>query len=176
MKRFSLVVFALLFGVGVSTLACGSSAPASDADAPAVTEAVAPEAPAPAAAQGESLYDRLGGIYSIAAVADDIIERVLANETIEANPLVRAAHARLPKAGLKYQVASLICNVTGGPCTYVGRDMKTTHAGLNISEAEWEALMGVFGASFDAFEVPQQEQDELFAIIAGTKADIVVAP
>ena len=54
--------------------------------------------------------------------------------------------------------------------------MKTAHAHLNISEVEWEALMEVFQASFDHFEVPQQEQAELFAIIAGTKADIVVEP
>ncbi len=62
-----------------------------------------------------------------------------------------------------------------GPCAYVGRDMKTTHADLNITEVEWEALIEVFQASFDAFEIPEQEQTELFAIIAGTKADIVVA-
>ena len=129
--------------------------------------------PLTASAQ-ESLYDRLGGVYSIAAVADDIIERVLANEIIEANPAVSEAHARVPKAGLKYQVASLVCQAAGGPCAYVGRDMKTTHANLNITEVEWEALMEVFHASFDAFEIPEQEQTELFAIIAGTKADIVV--
>ena len=129
-----------------------------------------------AVAQEESLYDRLGGVYAIAAVADDIVERVLANEIIEANPAVREAHARVSKAGLKYQVASLVCAETGGPCAYVGRDMKTTHADLNISEVEWEALMEVFQASFDKFEIPQQEQAELFAIIAGTKADIVVEP
>ncbi len=122
----------------------------------------------------ESLYDRLGGVYSIAAVADDIVERVLANETIEANPAVREAHARVSMAGLKYQVASLICQVSGGPCAYVGRDMKMAHADLNISEVEWEALIEVFQASFDQFEIPQQEQAELFAIIAATKADIVV--
>ena len=132
--------------------------------------------PLAASAQEESLYDRLGGVYAIAAVADDIVERVLANEIIEANPAVREAHARVSKAGLKYQVASLVCAETGGPCAYVGRDMKTTHADLNISEVEWEALMEVFQASFDKFEIPQQEQAELFAIIAGTKADIVVSP
>ena len=132
--------------------------------------------PGTAAAQEESWYVRLGGVYAIAAVADDIVERVLANEIIEANPAVREAHASLPKAGLKYQVASLVCQVTGGPCAYVGRDMKTVHADLNISEVEWEALMDVLQASFDSFEVPQQEQAELFAIIAGTKADIVVEP
>ncbi len=124
----------------------------------------------------ESLYDRLGGVSSIAAVADDIVERVLANETIEANPLVSEAHASASKAGIKYHVASLICQAAGGPCAYVGRDMKTTHADLNISEVEWEALMEVFQASFDSFEIPAEEQAELFAIIAGTKADIVTGP
>ena len=58
--------------------------------------------PGTAAAQEESLYVRLGGVYAIAAVADDIVERVLANEIIEANPAVREAHARVSKAGLKY--------------------------------------------------------------------------
>ena len=132
-------------------------------------------APRPAVAQ-ESLYDRLGGVYAIAAVADDIVERVLGNEIIEANPAVKEAHARVLKAGLKYQVASLVCQAAGGPYAYVGRDMKTAHAQLNISEVEWEAVMEVFHASFDSFEIPQQEQTELFAIISETKADIVTGP
>ena len=124
----------------------------------------------------ESLYDRLGGVYNIAAVVDDVIERILVNEILEANPAVKEAHARVPTAGLKFQVTAMVCEASGGPCTYTGRDMKTSHASLNITQGEWDELMVIFKATFDTFGVPEQEQAELFAIIDSTKDDIVTGP
>ena len=124
----------------------------------------------------ESLYDRLGGVYNIAAVVDDVVERILVNEILEANPAVKMAHDRVPKAGLKFQVTALVCQASGGPSTYAGRDMKTVHASLNITQGEWDELMTIFKVTFDTFEVPEQEQAELFAIIAATKDDIVTGP
>jgi hemoglobin len=121
-----------------------------------------------------SLYDRLGGAYPIAVVVDDFIERLLVDDTLNANPAIKEARDRVPKAGLKFHVATLVCQVTGGPCKYVGRDMKTSHAHLNISEKEWQAMLADFKKTLDKFSVPAAEQGELVAIVNSTKPDIVV--
>jgi hemoglobin len=122
-----------------------------------------------------SLYDRLGGAYAIATVVDDFIERLLVNDTLNANPAIKQARDRVPRAGLKFHVTTLVCQVTGGPCKYVGRDMKTSHAHLNITEKQWDAMVADFQKTLDAFKVPAAEQNELVAIVGGTKPDIVVA-
>ncbi len=123
-----------------------------------------------------SLYDRLDGVYMIATVVDDFIERLLVNDTLNANPAINQARKAVPKAGLKYRVTSLTCQATGGPCTYTGRSMKETHARMNITEEEWQAMMSDFKATLDEFKVPQAEQAELIAIIESTKPDIVTQP
>jgi len=130
-------------------------------------------AAAAAAAAKPSLYQRLGGAYPIAVVVDDFVERLLVNDTLNANPAIKEARDRVPKAGLKFHVTTLVCQVTGGPCKYVGRDMKTAHAGLHITEKEWEAMAADFRKTLDKFKVPAAEQDELFTIVGGTKPQIV---
>ncbi len=86
-----------------------------------------------------SLYDRLGGVYNIATIVDYFIERVLVNDRLNANPAVREALDRVPKAGLKFRVTALICEVAGGPEKYNGLSMKESHAHLNITETEWRS-------------------------------------
>jgi hemoglobin len=120
-----------------------------------------------------SLYERLGGAYSIATVVDDFIERLLVNPTLNANPAIKEARARVPKAGLKFHVTALVCEVTGGPCKYTGRTMKESHEKLNISQAEWDAMVVDFKATLNKFKVPQPEQQELITIVGSTKNDIV---
>lgn len=122
----------------------------------------------------KSLYERLGGTYAIATVVDDFIERVLVNEILNANPAINEARARVPKAGLKYRVTSLVCQATGGSEKYAGRSMKESHKHLNITEREWQALAQDFKNSLDHFKVPEKEQQELFAIVNSTKNDIVM--
>ncbi len=128
----------------------------------------------PKPAAGKSLYDRLGGAYAIATVVDDFIERLLVNDVLNANPAIKEARDRVPKAGLKFHVTTLVCQVTGGPEKYSGRSMKDAHAHLNITETEWAAMAKDFKTTLEKFKVPQKEQDELFAIVGTTKADIVV--
>jgi hemoglobin len=128
-----------------------------------------------AGAQKKSLYDRLGGVYPIAVVVDDFIERLLVDDTLNANSAIRHARERVPKQGLKFQVTALVCQVTGGPCKYSGRDMKAAHAHLNISEKEWQAMLADFRKTLEKLNVPVGEQGELIAIVNSTKADIVVA-
>ena len=123
--------------------------------------------------QPKALYDRLGGVYSIATVVDDFIERLLVNDTLNANPAVNQARAHVPKAGLKFQVTALVCEVTGGPCKYTGRAMKESHQHLNITEEQWQAMVTDFKKTLDKFKVPANEQAELIAIVGSTKNDIV---
>ena len=130
---------------------------------------VFPQAP-PAA---RSLYDRLGGAYAIATVVDDFIERLLVNDTLNANPAILEARQRVPKAGLKFHVTTLVCEATAGPCKYVGRTMKESHAKLNINEAQWQAMVADFRKTLDKFKVPAREQQELITIVDSTKKDIV---
>ena len=120
-----------------------------------------------------SLYERLGGAYSIATVVDDFIERLLVNVTLNANPAIKEARKRVPKAGLKFHVTTLVCEVSGGPCKYTGRTMKESHQQLNISQAEWDAMVVDFKATLNKFKVPQREQQELITIVGSTKNDIV---
>ena len=157
--------------VRVSTLvALGVLAAAAGASAQAHPAANGTSAPA---AAGRSLYDRLGGAYAIASVVDDFIERLLVDDALNANPAIKEARARVPKAGLKFHVTTLVCQVTGGPCKYVGRDMKTSHAHLNIREREWNAMVADFRKTLDTFHVPAAEQGELIAIVESTRPDIV---
>jgi hemoglobin len=127
-----------------------------------------------ARAQEKSLYDRLGGVYNIAALVDDFIERLLVNDVLNANPAIKEARERVPKAGLKYRVTALVAQVTGGPEKYAGRSMKDSHAHLHITEAEWQAMAADFKKSLDKFKVPAPEQKELIAIVESTKKDIVM--
>jgi hemoglobin len=119
------------------------------------------------------LYDRLGGVYSIATVVDDFIERLLVNPTLNANPAIAEARSRVPMAGLKFHVTALVCEMTGGPCKYTGRAMKESHQQLNITEGQWQAMVADFRKTLDKFKVPAKEQEELIIIVGSTKKDIV---
>src|SRR5919109_3871852 len=122
-----------------------------------------------------SLYERLGGIYSIAVVVDDFIDHVMKDARLNANPAVNEAHHRVPPAGFKYLVTEMVCMATGGPQKYTGRSMPDSHRHLNITPREWEAFLNDFQQTLDKFKVPAAEQAELKAIVASTYGDIVVA-
>ena len=115
-----------------------------------------------------SLYERLGGVYSIATVIDDFIDRIMVDPRLNANPRVDEAHHRVPPAGFKYLVTEM------GPQKYTGRSMKDSHQHLMITAAEWEAFLDDLQQTLDKFAVPQAEQAEIKAIVASTRADIVV--
>ena len=122
-----------------------------------------------------SLYERLGGVFAIAAVVDDFIDRVMSDPKLNANPKVDEAHHKVHPAGFKYLVTEQVCWATGWPQTYTGRSMSESHEHLDINEVEWQAFLEDFQATLDKFEVPAAEQAELFAIVESTKSDIVIA-
>lgn len=123
-----------------------------------------------------TLYERLGGVYAIAVVVDDFIDRIMTDPRLNANPAVDEAHHRVPPAGFKYLVTEMVCWATGGPQRYTGRSMLESHRHLNITAAEWEAFMDDFRQTLDKFQVPPGEQAELRAIVQSTYADIVAGP
>ena len=121
-----------------------------------------------------TLYERLGGIYSIATVVDDFVDRVMTDARLNANPAVDEAHHKVPPAGFKYLVTEMVGWAAGGPQTYTGRSMRDSHLHLNITPQEWVAFMDDFQQTLDKFSVPAAEQAELKAIVHSTYDDIVV--
>lgn len=120
-----------------------------------------------------TLYERLGGVYSIAAIVDDFIDRIMVDARLNTNPRVDEAHHRVTAAGFKYLVTKLVCRATGGPQQYTGRTMRDSHHHLLISKQERQAFMDDFHQTLDKFKVPRQEQDELKGIVESTRSDIV---
>ena len=121
-----------------------------------------------------SLYERLGGVYSIATVMDNLVDRIMIDSRLNANPRVDEAHHRVPPAGFKYLVTEMLCWAAGGPQEYTGRSMKDSHKDLVITAAEWEAFLDDLQQTLGKFAVPEAEQAEIKAIVNSTRADIVV--
>jgi hemoglobin len=128
------------------------------------------------APQVPSLYDRLGGVYNIATVVDDLIDRIMVDPRLNANPRVDEAHHRVAPAGFKFLVTEMVCWAAGGPQQYSGRPMGDSHRHLMITDEEWQAFLDDFQQTLDRFQVPQAERDELNAIVESTKDGVVVAP
>ncbi len=120
------------------------------------------------------LYERLGGIYSIACVVDDLIDRVMIDPRLNANPAVNEAHHKVPPPGFKYLVTEMVGWASGGPQKYSGRPMRESHEHLNIMPKEWDAFMDDLQQTLDKFKVPGAEQAELKAIVNSTYDDIVI--
>ena len=123
-----------------------------------------------------SLYDRLGGVYNIAPVVDNLIDHVMIDPRLNANPRVDEAHHRVSAAGFKYFVTEMLCEAAGGPQRYSGRPMGDSHRHLMITEEEWLTFMDDLQQTLDKFGVPQPEQNEIKAIVESTHEAIVVAP
>ncbi len=115
----------------------------------------------------KSLYDRLGGKPAIQAVVDDFIGNVAADPRIN----VFFANANIPR--LNSMLVNQICEATGGPCKYTGRDMKSAHAGMGVTDAHFNALVDDLVKSLNRFNVPEKEKNELLAALASMKGDIV---
>ncbi len=125
----------------------------------------------PAAAQSkDSLYKRLGGYDALAAVTDDFIKG-LATDSKIGRFFVGASDNT--KMKIRQLVLDQLCAATGGPCVYIGRDMKTTHKGLGITEEDWTISIKILTATLNKFKVKEREQKDLAAALSGLKADIV---
>ena len=117
--------------------------------------------------QQKSLYERLGGKDAITAVVDDFVGNVAADNRI------KKFFARTNIPNLKRNLVDQICQATGGPCTYTGRDMRTAHKGMGITDADFNALVEDLQKSLNKFKVPEKEQGELLGILGPLKPQIV---
>jgi hemoglobin len=122
-----------------------------------------------------SLYDRLGGLAPISVVVSDFIDALVPDAVLNANPAIDAARKRVPAPYLKYHVTAMVCQATGGPCQYHGREMKESHAHMNITEQEWDRMVTLFKGVLAKHKVPAKETQELLEIVGSTRADIVVS-
>jgi hemoglobin len=122
-----------------------------------------------------TLYDRLGGVYNIATVVDDFIDRIMVDPRLNANPRVNEAHHRVPPAGFKFLVTEMLCWAAGGPQTYSGRSMAESHRDLMITDNEWDYFLDDLWQTLDKFKVPAKEQGEIVSIVESTRNDIVQA-
>jgi hemoglobin len=116
---------------------------------------------------GASLYERLGGKDAIAAVVDDFVARCAADGRING----KFARTDIPR--LKANLVDQVCAAAGGPCTYSGRDMRTTHDGMAVTAGEFDALVGDLIATLDRFGVPEAEKAELLGALAPMRSEIV---
>ena len=124
----------------------------------------------PARAQEKSLYQRLGGYDALAAVVDDFVVRLVTDKQFEK---FFAGHSDDSKKKIRQHILDQFCAATGGPCVYTGRDMKMSHSGLGITNAQWDAAAQHLAASLDKFKVPEKEKGEVLAFVTSLKKDIV---
>src|SRR5688572_21889247 len=117
---------------------------------------------APAATE-KSLYQRLGGYDAIAAVSDDFIGRLATGKLLGRFVVGLSEDS---KKRLRQHLVDFLCNATGGPCLYLGRDMKTSHTGLGITEADWKEGVDALVATLDKFKVPDKEKNEVLAAVS----------
>ncbi|MEO8433846.1 MAG: group 1 truncated hemoglobin [Pyrinomonadaceae bacterium] len=122
------------------------------------------------AAQEKSLYQRVGGYDAIAAVVDDFVGRLVADKQLAR---FFEGHSTDSLKRIRQHIVDQFCAAAGGPCLYVGRDMKTSHQGLGITEAQWDAAAKHLIATLDKFKVPAKETNELVAFVTSLKKDIV---
>ena len=118
----------------------------------------------------KTLYNRLGGYDAIAAVVNELLQRLMADSQLE-----RFWNNR-GEDGLNREKQLLIdylCSSAGGPMLYVGRDNKTSHKGMGITDGDWDKFITHLNATLDVFQVPQQERSDLLDFIDSTRADIV---
>lgn len=137
-----------------------------------VHEHVSVPLPAPADTTGQSLYKRLGGYEALAAVTDDFIGRLATDPQLSR---FFVGHSTGSLKRIRQLVVDQLCEATGGPCVYTGRDMKSAHAGMGISEENWDTAVKLLVATLEKFKVPAKEKDEVLNAISGLKKDIVTS-
>jgi hemoglobin len=121
-------------------------------------------------AETQTLYKRLGGYDAIAAVTDSFIGKLASDAKLKK---FFDGHSQDSLTKIRQHIVDQLCNATGGPCKYTGRDMKTVHTGLGITQADWDLSVKYLVATLDEFKVPAKEKDELLAIASSLKKDIV---
>ena len=120
--------------------------------------------------QAPTLYKRLGGYDAVAAVTDDFLGRLVTDPQL--GRFFKGASTDSQKK-IRQHIVDFLCAATGGPCAYIGRDMKTAHTGLHITEDDWSITVKHLVATLDKFKVPEKEKAEVLEAISSLKSNIV---
>jgi hemoglobin len=155
MKKFGLVLIA----IALASLGCGNGGGKAGSGGGTTAAKKGDDA--------RNLYERMGGMEAIQAVVADFVANLAADDRIN-NFFVETDIARF-----KELLVEQICQATGGPCTYSGRDMRTVHTGMQISEEQWNATVEDLVAALDKHGVAEREKTELLNALSGMKPDIV---
>ena len=123
----------------------------------------------------KSLYERLGGKNAIAAVVDEFVAHVAADKRINGFFAKTASDPEKLKT-FKMHLVNQICEASGGPCKYSGKDMKTAHMGMGISGADFNALVEDLVWALDKLKVGKMEKDQLLGALGPMKGEIVEKP
>jgi hemoglobin len=117
-----------------------------------------------------SLYKRLGGYDAIAAAVDDLLARLHSDPQLGGYWKGTSSDSHRRDRQL---IVDFMVEAAGGPAFYTGRDMKTSHVGLAISEHDWQVFMQHAAATLDTLAVPSKETDEVLAFLTALKGEIV---
>lgn len=122
---------------------------------------------APSFAADKTLYERLGGKAALQAVVGELWNNVAADARING----RFKHTKPEAFG--GQLVDFLCQASGGPCQYQGKDMKSAHTGMKLTDAEFTALAEDTTKALNKFKVPAKEQGEVIGMLASLKGDVV---
>lgn len=123
--------------------------------------------------EGETLYERLGGVYGIAGAVDILVDRLYENDAANENPAVKEFHENYGKAGFKYLVTAWSIEYTGGPAVYPGRSMADAHEDLEVNERGFDVVRTEVKNTLYYVGVPHQEMKEFMGIIDMFRDEIV---
>jgi hemoglobin len=137
-----------------------------------VHEHVSAPLPSPADQAAQSLYKRLGGYDALAAVADDFIPRMVKDPQLGK---YFAGHSTDSMKHIRQMIVDQLCQATGGPCIYLGRSMKAAHAGMGISDSDWDIAVDHLIETMIQLKVPGKERDDVIGVIGTLKSDIVAS-
>lgn len=130
----------------------------------------AQQRPPAGAPKEKTLYERLGGYDAIAAIVDEVGSRFATDDQLRR---FFRAHSKDSLTRQRQLAVDLICDLAGGPCYYIGRDLKTAHGGLGVSPSDWTRAMGLLGEVLIKVEVAERERKEFIALISSLEPQIV---
>jgi hemoglobin len=172
MNKLGALACVLFLGCGGGSKKPTTTPTAGNETAPAATPAAEPMPPAPEPAKpapAKSLYERLGKKEAITAVVHEFVVRTTSDESI------KDRFFNVDGARLETLLVEFVCKAAGGPCEYEGRDMRTVHASMDLTQDEFNALVGDLVGALDKFHVPEKEKNEVLGAL-GPLAPQIVAP
>ena len=122
-----------------------------------------------------NLYERLGGVYPIAAVVEHFSDQLVARHTIEQNPRIKDWNANKAAgrlAGLKFLRTLWVCAIAGGPFEYTGKALRDAHFEFQLTPEEFDAVAAVLADTLDHFKVPSREKEEVLGAFATFLPDV----